>query len=63
MTTDPTLNADDPWTCDYPARIQLAKSVLEHARDAGSVVMATAIDRALLALQGAFIDEIQRMTA
>lgn len=51
---------DDPWAVDYPARIQLAISVLQHAKDQPT---SKAIDRAVLALRGATIDEIRELTA
>lgn len=51
---------DDPWSCDYPARIALAKSILQHT-DAQH--WRQAIDRALLALAGATIDEIREVAS
>lgn len=54
------INPDDPWSVDYPERIALAKSILGHA---DLEHWKQCVDRALLALQGATIDEIAEMTA
>lgn len=50
---------DDPWTFDLADRISLATSILGHADEHH---WQQARDRALLALQGATIDEIRTVT-
>lgn len=57
-----TENRDDPWSVDYPQRIALATSILQHA-DAPDDRTKLAIDRAVLALQGATIDEIREVAS
>jgi hypothetical protein len=53
---------DDPWSVDYHAQIQLAKSLLGHADSDDIESLRTAVDRALLALNGATIDELRRIS-
>ncbi len=57
------MTADaDPWSLPtVDERIALAKSILGHTKPTDARTK-TAIDRAVLALSGATIDEIQEVT-